>query len=63
MAQIMCEERGATAHWPEKQYCIDNGTMIAELGRREIEMGRVTELEESAINPMLRTDSTPITWS
>ena len=63
MAQIMCEERGATAHWPEKQYCIDNGTMIAELGRREIEMGRVTKLEESAINPMLRTDSTPITWS
>jgi len=63
MAEIMCEERGATAHWPEKQYCIDNGTMIAELGRREIEMGRVTNLEDSAINPMLRTDSSPISWN
>ena len=63
MAEIMCEERGATAHWPEKQYCIDNGTMIAELGRREIEMGRITRLEDSAINPMLRTDSSAISWS
>jgi len=63
MAEIMCEERGATAHWPEKQYCIDNGTMIAELGRREIERGRVTNLEDSAINPMLRTDSSPISWN
>ncbi len=63
MAEIMCSERGASAHWPDKQYCVDNGTMIAELGRREIEMGRETKLEDSAINPILRTDSTPITWS
>ena len=31
MSRIMCEERGGRSFWPEKQYCIDNGTMIAEL--------------------------------
>tara|TARA_B100000676_G_C17978349_1_gene787458 strand:- start:46 stop:1053 length:1008 start_codon:yes stop_codon:yes gene_type:complete len=62
MATIMCEERGATCHWPEKQYCIDNGTMIAELGRRMLECGIYTELMDSAINPALRTDNTAVVW-
>ena len=63
MAQIMCEERGATAHWPEKQYCIDNGTMIAELGRRMFDCGISTQLDKSAINPSLRTDNTEVIWA
>ena len=54
----MCEDRGAKCYWPEKQYCIDNGTMIAELGRRMFEMNITTELSQSAIQPMLRTDNT-----
>lgn len=62
MSAIMCEERGGKSFWPEKQYCIDNGTMIAELGRKEIQSGRVTELEESTIDPSLRTDSSTISW-
>tara|TARA_B100000131_G_scaffold319200_1_gene364607 strand:- start:202 stop:1251 length:1050 start_codon:yes stop_codon:yes gene_type:complete len=62
MAALMCEERGATCHWPEKQYCIDNGTMIAELGRRMMQAGITTEIEESAINPSLRTDNTAVAW-
>ena len=63
MSAIMCEERGGRSFWPEKQYCIDNGTMIAELGRKEIQSGRITELDESAIDPSMRTDSSTITWT
>jgi universal protein Kae1 len=62
MAEIMCEERGARAFWPEKRFCVDNGTMIAELGRLLHKVGYSTELEDSAINPMLRTDHTDIIW-
>ena len=62
MSQIMCEERGAACYWPEKQFCIDNGTMIAELGRRMLECGIETELMESAIDPSLRTDNTTVVW-
>ena len=63
MSAIMCEERGGRSFWPEKQYCIDNGTMIAELGRKELQSGRVTELDKSAIDPSMRTDSSTIAWS
>ena len=62
MAEIMCEERGAKAYWPEKRFCIDNGTMIAELGRLLHKVGYSTNLSDSAINPMLRTDHTEIIW-
>ncbi len=62
MCTIMCDERGASCHWPEKQYCIDNGTMIAELGRRMLEVNITTELSQSAIQPMLRTDNTTVIW-
>ena len=62
MSSLMCEDRGAKCYWPEKQYCIDNGTMIAELGRRMFEMNITTELSQSAIQPMLRTDNTAVIW-
>ena len=62
MAEIMCNERGAKAFWPEKRFCIDNGTMIAELGRLLHKVGYSTNLSDSAINPMLRTDHTEIIW-
>ena len=62
MSQIMCQERGANCFWPEKQFCIDNGTMIAELGRRMLECGIETEIMDSAIDPTLRTDNTAVVW-
>ena len=43
--------------------CIDNGTMIAELGRRMLECGLETELMDSGIDPSLRTDNTAVVWS
>ena len=62
MSSIMCSERDAVSYWPEKAYCIDNGTMIAELGRRMYQQGITTSLGDSGINPLLRTDNTDVTW-
>jgi tRNA A37 threonylcarbamoyltransferase TsaD len=44
-------------------YCIDNGSMIALLGHIELEHGRVTSYEQSAVDQYLRTDQTPVTWA
>jgi universal protein Kae1 len=63
MAKLMCMDRGAMAFWPEKQYCVDNGTMIAELGRKMLEHNLITELEDSAIDPSMRTDHAEVVWS
>lgn len=63
MSDIMCRERGATAHWPPKMYCIDNGTMIALLGLLQLESIGPTELIDSAVDQMLRTDMTPVAWA
>ena len=62
MAAVMCEERGATSFCPPKPFCVDNGTMIAELGRRMLSVSEQTELEDSAVSPGLRTDQTIISW-
>ena len=63
MSSLMAEERGAQSFCPPKMYCVDNGTMIAMLGYVEINSGRTTSMEESEINPLMRTDSTPIHWA
>jgi universal protein Kae1 len=62
MSRIMCGERDAESFVPEPKYCIDNGTMIALLGRLEYDQGRLTRLDESAVDQEMRTDQTPITW-
>jgi len=41
---------------------VDNGTMIAELGRRMLENGSATVLSDSTVSPGLRTDQTVVTW-
>jgi len=62
MASIMCQERGGKSYSPSKEYCVDNGTMIAELGRKMLESGSLTALQDSAVSPGLRTDQTIVTW-
>jgi len=62
MSQIMCGERGGESFWPARPFCVDNGTMIAELGRRMIDSGTITSLTNSAVSPGLRTDHTIVTW-
>jgi len=63
MSRLMCQERGAMAFTPANQYCVDNGTMIAVLGKLTLDSGYSTELEQSAVNQKLRTDHTRVTWS
>ena len=63
MCELMSEEREAKSFAPPRMYCIDNGTMIGLLGWLELESGRITEYEDSAIDQYLRTDQTPIIWA
>ena len=63
MCSMMAGERSAQSFVPEKMYCVDNGSMIAILGRLQLLHGEDTELRKSAINKHLRTNETPILWS
>ena len=63
MCTLMAGERNATSHAPPRMYCIDNGSMIALLGHIELQHGRTTSYEQSAVDQYLRTDQTPVTWA
>ena len=63
MCEVMSHSRGATSHVPEKFLCIDNGSMIATLGRLQLLWGDSTKLEDSGVRQDLRTDETPILWN
>jgi tRNA A37 threonylcarbamoyltransferase TsaD len=41
---------------------VDNGTMIAELGRKMLKHDISTKLEDSAIDPSMRTDHAEVVW-
>jgi tRNA A37 threonylcarbamoyltransferase TsaD len=56
MCRIMCSERGAKCFVPERQFCVDNGAMIAWLGILERKKGRRTKVEDSGIRPYWRSD-------
>ena len=63
MSELMASERESISYAPPRMYCIENGTMIARLGWLELNNGRVTKFDGSAIDQYLRTDQTPITWA
>ena len=63
MCDMMSVNRGGSSHVPIKALCIDNGSMIATLGRLQLLWGSPTELSESAVRQDLRTDETPILWN
>jgi len=63
MCDVMSLSRGATSHVPEKFLCIDNGSMIATLGRLQLLWGSPTALDHSGVRQDLRTDETPILWN
>jgi len=63
MCVDMTANRGGTSHVPAKMLCIDNGSMIATLGRLQLLWGSPTELDESGVRQDLRTDETPILWN
>jgi len=62
MGNIMTAERGGTCGVPHPQFCVDNGSMIATLGRLQLLNSGPTPLQSSAVQQGLRTDETDITW-
>jgi len=63
MCELMTKDRFASSHVPVKPLCIDNGSMIATLGRLQLLWGEPTQLEHSGVRQDLRTDETPILWN
>ena len=63
MGEIMAIERGAESNAPAPQFCVDNGSMIATLGRLQVLNDGGISYEYSAVNQALRTDETPISWA
>ena len=62
MCDVMTAEREGSSHVPAKMFCINNGSMIATLGRLQLLWGSPTKLEESGVMQDLRTDQTEILW-
>ena len=63
MCDVMSKSRGGSSHVPSKALCVDNGSMIATLGRLQLLWGAPTELNDSGVRQDLRTDETPILWN
>ena len=63
MCDMMSKDRFSTSHVPIKPLCIDNGSMIATLGRLQLLWGEPTQLNDSGVRQDLRTDETPILWN
>ncbi|RME78458.1 bifunctional N(6)-L-threonylcarbamoyladenine synthase/serine/threonine protein kinase [Candidatus Woesearchaeota archaeon] len=62
MCRSMCEARGAKCYVLENQFNVDNAAMIAWLGLLEFRAGKRQKIEETAIDPYLRTDEVEVSW-
>lgn len=62
MVKIMCKERGAKSFCPENQYLVDNGAMIAWLGKLQYDASMILEVEKAGIEPYVRTDDIVVKW-
>ncbi len=62
MAALMCNGRGAQIFVPENQYLVDNGVMIAWLGRQMYDAGTTIKVENAVIEPYTRTDEIDVNW-
>ena len=62
MTDIMANSRGGAAFVPSRSLCVDNGSMIATLGRLQLLWGNPTPIEDSSVRQELRTDETDILW-
>ena len=62
MVAEMAKERGAKMFVPERQFCRDNGAMIAWLGNIMYQSGVRMDIDESEVMQRYRTDAVPVTW-
>ena len=62
MLTIMCEDRGATFHVPEKRFMGDNGAMIAYTGLLQLQSGATIPISESQVIVDYRPDMVDVGW-
>ena len=62
MCEKMAEERGGRCFVPEREFCVDNGAMIAWLGILMHKSGTRMRIEESKVDQNFRTDYVEVTW-
>ncbi|MFQ6055122.1 MAG: UGMP family protein, partial [Methanosarcinales archaeon] len=62
MLEIMCTERDAKLHTPEKRFMGDNGSMIAYTGLLMLKSGNTLNIEDSVVIPNYRPDMVEVTW-
>lgn len=62
MVAVMCKERNAKSYCPENQYLVDNGAMIAWLGKLQFDAGMTLAVEKAIIEPYVRTDEIHVKW-
>ena len=63
MSEVMALERNAKSFVPERKFCVDNGSMIAVLGKLHLNHDDITDISNSSVLQYLRTDQTPILWT
>jgi len=63
MVEKMCEQRDAEAYFPPQEYCMDNGTMIAHQGMKELKANTETDVENSVKKPNWRPDEVEVEWN
>ncbi len=62
MCKVMCKDRGAKFYVPKKEYCVDNGAMIAVLGLLMHDSGAKFKKKDYCINQRQRTDEVKVLW-
>jgi N6-L-threonylcarbamoyladenine synthase/N6-L-threonylcarbamoyladenine synthase/protein kinase Bud32 len=62
MVAEMAKERGAKMFVPERQFCRDNGAMIAWLGNIMYQSGVRMDIDDTEVMQRYRTDAVPVTW-
>ena len=62
MVSEMAKERGAKMFVPERQFCRDNGAMIAWLGNIMYQSGVRMDIDDTEVRQRYRTDAVPVTW-
>lgn len=62
MVDAMARERGGRSFVPDKQFCRDNGAMIAWLGSLMYRSGVRMDIGDTEVRQRFRTDEVPVTW-
>ena len=62
MVGEMAKERGGRMFVPDRQFCRDNGAMIAWLGNRMYSSGVRMDVGDTEVRQRFRTDEVSVTW-